>query len=128
MSLALVTITVLSLILAAACAAIAWRVVREDRRRSEARVAALVSEIGEEPLDLSLPESEPTPASMFAVAEPQGRSRVIIFAGAALVVVAAAVAGALVASGREDSETAPSARELAPLELVDLAHEQAAID
>jgi hypothetical protein len=123
MTFTLVTITVVSLVLAALSAAVAWRVVRDDRRRSEARVAVLASEIHDQPIVL-LPEHESMPTTMFADAEPRGNSRTIIFAGAALVVVAAAIAGALVAGTGEDVQAPKGARELAPLELVNLAHEQ----
>jgi len=124
MTLTLVTITVMSLALAATSVAVAWRVVRDDRRRSEARIAALASQIRDEPVDMPLPELEEMPATMFAGGLRQGRSHAGILAGAALVVVAAAVAGALVARAGDDGDVPQDARELAPLELVNLAHEQ----
>jgi hypothetical protein len=62
-------------------------------------------------------------ATMFADAEPRGGRGGILLAGAALVVVAAAVTGALVAGTANEAETS-IAPERAPLELVNLAHEQ----
>jgi ferric-dicitrate binding protein FerR (iron transport regulator) len=47
----LLLITVASVVLAAAMGAIAWRVVRDERRRSEARIATLAREIGDDGLD-----------------------------------------------------------------------------
>jgi hypothetical protein len=127
MTFTLVAITVLSLVLAAISTTVAWRVVRDDRRRSEARVAALASELRDDPDDPigAFSEEELAP-TMFAGAEPSSSSRVAILAGAALVVIAiaAAVAGGLVARTGDVTDTAKDARDLAPLELINLAHEQ----
>src|ERR671934_630112 len=57
MDITLVLVTLLSLALAAVMTTLAWRLAREERRRSEARVAALASEIRRD--DLPLRESPP---------------------------------------------------------------------
>src|SRR5438874_1515081 len=45
----LILVTLLSLTLAAVMTTLAWRLAREERRRSDARVAALAAEIHSEP-------------------------------------------------------------------------------
>jgi hypothetical protein len=133
MTFTLVATTVLSLILAAACAIVAWRVVREDRRRSEARISALASELHDERIDPILRhestlQHESTPPMFAGTAPPGGRGGLFL-AGAGVIVVLAAIAGGLVAGTTADADdTQPgetaNVRDRAPLELVNLAHEQ----
>jgi hypothetical protein len=135
----------MSTILAVVMSVIAWRATREERRRSEARVAALAADI-HQPIDLDLRPGAPavhstvvpsdSPAqSMFAPAAARpsaGRWGIALAAGG--LVVATAAAAAIVFSG--EPSTAPAAtaeRQTAaatptaaapPLELVALAHER----
>ncbi len=119
MSTVLVMVTGLSLGVAAFASVIAWRLVRDERRRSEARVEALAAEIGAEPGDSPL-----EPAS------------VLPFPLAAAAIVAFVAAGAVGAAGafalNRDAATsaAPIATPAAPvadvpLELVALGHDRA---
>src|SRR5262245_5039312 len=58
----LTMVTIVSLVATAVCAAVAWRLIQEDRRRSDARVAALIAS-----LDAELPleaESAVAPAAL----------------------------------------------------------------
>src|SRR5207237_10675437 len=114
-----ILVTLLSLALAAVMTSVAWRIAREERRRSDARVAALASEIhggGRESreVDLSLrhdrQDDEPAPASgdLFSTAQPSGSSSrlaTVILVGALIVMFAGS--GGYVASSL--SRTRPPA-------------------
>jgi hypothetical protein len=140
----LLAVTVLSMLLATIMSAIAWRVTSDERRRSEARIAALAAEIyadGEVPLvrdriDSVWPGVSDPP--IFTARQSQANSRPFaIVAGGALVCAAAiaiAVAIAIVSSGRF-SEMTPRAERTAaaraaapvtaaPLELLALGDER----
>jgi hypothetical protein len=127
---ALLVITILSLAVAVVMSVVAWRLAREERRRSEARVEALTEEIHADELPLVRPGDylpSEAPARMqgsllgalaigvLFVGSVVGLA--IIFSdGARNSSVAAPVAGAAVPAG---TEAAP-----APLELVALSHER----
>jgi hypothetical protein len=131
-------VTSLSLVLAAAMAALAWRLAREERRRSEARVAALASD-----LDLDLRPSPTVAAAgseLFRVEE-RGRAGSRFAAVLAIGVFAVATALALIVltsrAGNSVSEsvaaqarlpdaglTTRAAAESKPLELIALTHER----
>src|SRR3982750_4916539 len=91
MNIMLGLITVLSLIVATTMATVAWRLRREEDRRSRARVAALESALGE--FDWQPEEGfGPTAGGLFAGEEPRrDRSRLV----AVVLVGAFAVATAL---------------------------------
>jgi hypothetical protein len=115
MDAALVTVTILTLALAATMSLVAWRVVRDERRRSDARVAALAAGIHGEP-----PAAD---HELFATPAPVER-RFAIIGGAALVlglVAAAAVVFTASAPKATAVATAPAST-AAPLELVELNH------
>jgi hypothetical protein len=150
----LLTITLLSLAAAVAAGILSWRVVREERRRSEARVAALSAEI--ETADRvddwrrvaneAIPAvAEPSAVAEFPVSEravdvhsglfaaPRqhsagSRFAAVIAAGA--VVVAAIVGGLVLSGGREaarpsaSEEPGTKAAATVPLELIALGHER----
>src|SRR5262245_48408159 len=140
----LVLLTITSMLLALVMSVVAWRATREERRRSDARIAALAGEIHESlDLDLGPPTSVADVAvnasdsreqPMFAPAPSRataGRWGIALAAGG--LVVATVAAAAIVFSG--ESPTAPgtpAARppaavaqaSAAPLELVALAHER----
>lgn len=112
----LLIVTVTSMLLAAIMSAIAWRSSGDERRRAEARIAALAAEIHGTPV--------------FTVPRTSAGSRAsAVFAGCALV-AGAAVALAIVA-GRGSSRSPSVATRAAavtpaplPLELVALGHER----
>jgi hypothetical protein len=138
----LIVLTSISLILAATMGAVAWRLAREERRRSDARVAALASDLGD--LELRPAAVTTSGGDLFHLEEP-GRSRsrlaVIVPVGAfaiaaalALVVVTSrtghAVSGPRVSEPARQAGSAPKpdrlrpAPESAPLELIALGHER----
>ncbi len=154
MDITLVLVTLLSLTLAAVMTALAWRLAREERRRSEARVATLAAQIGPRAAIDDLPLRDAgaewaagrtdrvVPVSvagdMFAAAravQPASRFGVVIVAGAIVVGSAAALVVVLSGSRRHAEPPAPVApgvsgtsatasTEVAPLELVALTHER----
>jgi hypothetical protein len=145
MEIILIVVTVLSLAIAGAMSIVAWRVAGEERRRSEARVAALAADIRSSDADIDLPleaavAGAPTSGNMFTFIQPVTalpRLATVILAG---VLVVGAGAALLVALGRSgdvaaNSVTKPVARAAesqaaAPpatagaLELVALGHER----
>jgi hypothetical protein len=126
MNVVLIGLTVVSLIVAAGFALVAWRTRADDRRRSAARVAALASAI-----DGVIPRtegaSEPVAvASMFTTA-PGGslESRPLIKAAVVATMGIAIVVAVAMSSGGQDespSRAAGAARQPAPLELVSMRH------
>jgi len=145
MDIILTVITLLSLAIAGAMSIVAWRVAGEERRRSEARVAALAADIRSSDADVDLPlepvvADAPASGNMFTFIQPVTalpRLATVILAG---VLVVGAGAALLVALGRSgdvaaNSVTKPVARvaesqAAAPpttaqaLELVALGHER----
>lgn len=139
MDILLVATTLISLAVAGAMSFLAWRVVREERRRSEARVAALAVELG--PADLDLPPGEAgasSAGSMFTFVQPVAalpRLTVVVLAGA-LVVGSGAVllvavgrggeahAGPASAATAADASVSAAPQTSHALELVALGHER----
>jgi hypothetical protein len=109
----LLIVTLLSLALAATMSLVAWRVVREERRRSDARVAALAAEIHG--------EAQPVGHELFVTEDASRGSRAAIIAGAALGLGALAAVLLLTSSGTTAPVTAPISAPV-PLELVALDH------
>ncbi len=120
MEITLIVVTLLSLAIAGAMSIVAWRVAGEERRRSEARVAALAADIRSSDADVDLPletavADAPTSGSMFTFIQPVTalpRLATVILAG---VLVVGAGAALLVALGRSgdvaaNSVTKPVAR------------------
>ena len=151
MDITLIVVTLLSLTLAAITSVVAWRLVREERRRSEARVAALAVEIHNAGAprarmnDLPLREAPVavlTSSELFAAAQPAASSGsrlaavialgvFVVGSGAALVVVlsggsrgVANPAPTRVADASSPQAQKGAAAEPAPLELVALGHER----
>jgi hypothetical protein len=127
----LIALTITLAIAVLVLAAIAWRMVRLERQRSEARIAALATAIDEPSWtppatnpssDTAL--SEPSAVSLFAPAAPHaGRGSVFAFAVGALVVGLAAAVGLFA----ERAERGPGAGtvphpQAAPLELLSMRH------
>jgi hypothetical protein len=139
----LILITLISLAVAATMSLVAWRVARDERRRSEARVGALAADIRSADVDLPLSAdtaADVSSASMFTFIQPVTalpRLATVVLAG---VLVVGAGAALLVALGRsgdvaatpvsqpvagvaESQSTAPPQTARA-LELVALGHER----
>ena len=117
MSTVFVLVTGLSVGVAAFASVIAWRLVRDERRRSEARVQALAAEIGAEPGDSPL---EPGSALPF----PLAAAAIIAFVAAGAV----GAAGAFALNRDAATPAAPIATPApvadVPLELVALGHDR----
>ena len=63
MNVALLFITAIAVLIAAFASWTAWRLVRENRRRAEARIGRLAAEIGTVPVELLYQEGDDTPRS-----------------------------------------------------------------
>lgn len=119
----LLAVTGLSLLVAGFMSAIAWRMSREERQRSDARVAELSSAIyGDD-------EHEPAAARLFGGVPPTSSLRAVIAAAVGACVVAAVASIAVVAARSPHRgairETAQPSRPVnAPLELLALEHER----
>jgi hypothetical protein len=143
----LLLVTLISTLIAAIMSAIAWRIARDERRRSEARVAALASEIHDDPRSMPAPatvddlELRPSRAvadsgGLFAAQPPRAGSRWaavlaggVFVAGSAVALVILSSRGSNIGAG-EAVQRAPAAAAAAqpaparPLELVALGHER----
>ncbi len=139
---ALVSVTAVSLTMAFAMGIVAWRVIREERRRSDARVASLLTQLGRlldpssdvssgphthgwvppSPLETAAPDppTEPRSRRLFAaVTDPSVSLRPFLatIAGVGVILALGTVA---MLSGRDTSP--PVLSERAPVELLSLAH------
>jgi hypothetical protein len=131
-------LTIASMFIAVVMSAVAWRASSEERRRSQARVAALAAAI-HQPIDLDLrssvqaaPADVATQQDLFTPASRAtgGRWGVALAAGG--LVVATVAAAAIVFSGETPTASTRTATPTpvapaptsAPLELVALAHER----
>jgi hypothetical protein len=144
MEMTLLAVTLISLVIATAMSVLAWRLMRDERRRSEARIAALAAEIHEQDATVAVAGHDVTAVTelpfgdnpstvagaMFAATQPLPSRFRLFGAVAAGAVVVAAVVGTLVAVSDGPSSPVPAAREAAapakeiPLELVALGHER----
>jgi hypothetical protein len=132
-----IVIAAISLVVSITMSAVAWRLAREERRRSRARVAALASDLAD--LDL-YPAAPGAPvADLFRAREP-GPSRFAAVLAVGVFAVATALALILVTGRNAQSGAEPRAAvtmrpgttgstsrttaESAPLELVALGHER----
>jgi hypothetical protein len=127
MDTSLVIVTVLSMGMAAALSVIVWRLLREERRRSDARVAALreaatvpserLAAAGAHDLPLRVADDQPLVTSaLFAEAEraPAWGSRIAIMAGMALLVSAAILFSLTAGGGRPSVPTRTAAAAAEP--------------
>ena len=151
----LLTITLLSLMIAVFASVLAWRVMRGERLRSEARIAALAADLNaaedERPIRLDPAPARPdpvpfddapvaAPAGMFAE-KPHEHSafRLVSAVGVAALIVAAIIVGLVVTSDgpsqppveRANADTSVPAPPNVPapnvtLELIALSHEREA--
>ena len=135
MDFALAAVTVISLTLAFAMGVVTWRLMREERRRSDARVAALMADLRERGVDP--PEQAVTPVRNVAppvdiveaatgLFTPMRGSpallRRLLATMAAAVVVVAVVSFAMLSGHSDDAATDPAAGTPDPVELLSLAH------
>lgn len=145
----LLLVTLLSMLLAAIMSVIAWRIAGDERRRSDARVAALAADIHDgapEPasaapcavvdeLELRPERLVSTSGDLFAAAPPRAASRWAAVVGAGVLVFGSAVALVVVLSGGSTAGARPAAGTATdaapapqaparPLELVALGHER----
>jgi hypothetical protein len=117
----LLIVTVTSMLLAAIMSAIAWRVAGAERRRSEARVAALSAAIHDAPVSA---------IDVLAARQARSGARPVAVVAAGALVFAAAIAVAIVFNPRVTRAAHPPAPaavvapEALPLELVALGHER----
>ena len=138
----LIAVTMLSLFLAAAMGVVAWRVVREERRRSDARLAALAAELrrgggsaadeGSEPAETEPPADPAATADPAAgrglfspPAEPAGSGRAAAAALGGAVVVLVVAAAVFLPSASDDGGADAAADPRPPLDLIELRHEEA---
>lgn len=135
MDLTLLVVTLVSLLSAIAMALVTWRIVRDNRRRSNARVAALAAELARaDPVGEARirPEVGMSPAlnpvaPLFAASRrprPGGRPATVLVAGVLVVGSFVAVAVAVARNSAPPDEPAAPSRSwrAAPLELVSLRH------
>jgi hypothetical protein len=124
----LIIVTLCSLVLAALMSVIAWWLAGEERRRSEARVAVLTSEIHDADVAPALPAPQVAlSADLFTAAQPEtsvGRWATVVGLGViafcAILALAVGLSGARPASGAGAASTAAPP----PLELLALDHDR----
>lgn len=142
----LLVVTLTSILLAAIMSVIAWRIAGDERRRSEARVAALAADIHDEPqladapvvaddLDLRPTRGASIGSDLFAAPQPRSASRWAAVLAGGVFVLGCALAVAILLSGGssvgarsvappQPAAAAPPAAPARPLELVALGHER----
>ena len=132
----LLIVTLTSMLLAAIMSVIAWRMAGDERRRSEARVAALAAEIhgAAEPPPSAMDRfrEAPVDTNVFGRERPPSGSRAAIVVGGGAVVFGAAVAFAIRAGSAapralrraNPPNAAAAAPSPVPLELLALGHER----
>jgi hypothetical protein len=146
MEMTLIIVTVVSLLVAAVMSVITWRLLRNERLRSSARVAALAAEIHDTRIDTAIPvpardveddfvlRRAPAGLSNDMFAHAPQRSRWPVVVGIALLVVGVLAAAMLVTGGgnrgdggdeiEAQAAERPRGSAAAPLELVALGHER----
>jgi hypothetical protein len=124
MTVVLIGLTIVSLAAAAGFGLLAWRLLADQRRRSDARVAALAAAIHAEPSTVRADARPVAVASMFETAagaalkgRPLLKGAVVATLAVALIIVAA------MSTGDPAPRTAPPP-EGAPLELISMRHDR----
>ena len=129
----LLVVTLTSMLVAAIMSTIAWRIAGDQRRRSDARVAALAAEIHDRPSPAAdFIRADPGDSHLFEAGRARSGSRVAIVFGGGAVVFGAAVAFAMLAGSASTRaprashppEAAVAAASPLPLELLALGHER----
>jgi hypothetical protein len=111
-------VTLLSIVTAGACAAIAWRAIRREQLRSDARVALLGAALDESTAceetfewpDEETPETAPLPVLFHTTENPAFRRRPLLTAAAGLAVVLSVVVLIAMTGDRHDGSTEAPAR------------------
>ncbi len=107
----LLVVTLVSMLVAVIMSFVAWRVATEERRRSEARVAALAAEIHGDDFDLRPADVRATPTvapagGLFAAAQPaESSSRLATVVALGVIVVGSVATLALLLSSSSHSAT-----------------------
>jgi hypothetical protein len=131
----LLLVTLTSMLLAAIMSLIAWRAAGDERRRSEARVAALAADIHgvervapfgpSDDLELRPRRSASAGAELFAAAQPRPGARwPAVFAAAAVVIVLGSGSSGTTHASNQEPAVVPAPAAALPLELVALGHER----
>jgi hypothetical protein len=135
----LLAVTVVSMLLAAIMSAIAWRIAGDERRRSEARVAALAADIRADDDGGLTYDADPIVSPIFEARPSSTNSRpfaivaggALVFAAAITVVVVSTTVSSRRFSGPSAATTvstataAPAPNAASPLELLALGDERA---
>jgi hypothetical protein len=125
----LAIVAVLSLIVSTIMTAVAWRTIRDERRRTAARVAVLAAAIHEHDEPQGQPSPAETSSALFGERAAQPRRSFAMLGVVALVALCAVTGLVLVAEtgsrGRPESARAHAERRAdVPLELVALEHDR----
>lgn len=130
MDITLILVTLLSFVVAATMSVVAWRILRDERKRSAARIAALAAEIHDDPVSahenlsprevvdgfLSLP-TPPVASTAHLFETTHERSRLPLFATIAALVVGAAAAATILFGGAGGAVVSePSSRTASPVQ------------
>ena len=131
----LLLVALIAIALAAATGAVAWNRSREERRRREARIAALAAAIHDEPLNIPTPAE--TAGDLFTTRQHAGGGSrfatvaavgLLVFGGvAALAVVSSSARGEATVRSESSVTAAPEPQQtstIQPLELVALGHDR----
>jgi hypothetical protein len=107
----LIVVTVVSLLIALVMSVVAWRAAGEERRRSEARVAALATDIYSTDLDLRERIADVQPVTsdvMFGIVQPaeEGGRRLAIVGGVAVLVFGIAAVMLMLTGGSRKTTAA----------------------
>lgn len=121
MPFALGIVTVLALLMTIGMGVVTWNLVREERRRSAARLAALAAELGDRPSASVEPPNTPTALFEFRSEETGERTRRLAGFAVAGGVVVAIVSVVLMFPTGQETEVAPEDPVL-PVELLVLTH------
>jgi len=119
----LMALSTIAVIVACAAAAYAWRISRNDRLRSEARVAALAAAIDGTAGDVTSAMFDPTPRARL-----QGRPLLKLGVGFAMavgIIVLVAMSSDRRATSAAEPASAPTARSTQELELLSMRHARA---
>ena len=126
MELALAVLAVVSLLMTLGMGTVTWRLLRDERQRSEARIAALVAALDGDRAAPPLPAGLGPPEDAGATGRPAQVAGLAAAAGLVLAVVLVTVIGLREAGGEGSASGAPAAQAaMPPIELLALEHEPA---
>ena len=126
MELTLAVLAVVSLLMTLGMGAVTWRLLRDERSRSEARIAALVAVIdGDRVAPPSPASAGPTPGDARAAGWPAQAAGLAAAACIVLAVVLVAMIGLREAGGEGPASASSATAVTSPIELLALEHEPA---